>query len=167
MLRATMRLSKPVIAAGCLARPLVAARPLSRSMSTKIVATAFGPDREGVLADFSRAILGVGGTLGGSRAVTVSGTFSVSSVVFLPEDDHQKVAECSWALQTALPDFVTGVRPAITGSAPVVFGEVKLRAGKEYGVVALFAEHVSHPFWQSFACWAARHLHRLCTYGRR
>lgn len=116
--------------------------PPARDMSSKIVATAFGPDREGVLADFTRVVVGVGGTIGGSRAVQVSGTFCVSAVVFLPEEDSSLVADLSWALQSGLPNFVTGIRPAISGNPPTVFGKLEVKASHEYGLIAQVADHI-------------------------
>lgn len=139
--RAALRLRTPALQS---ARPLLAtsARPLARDMSTKIVATVFGQDREGVMADFSRVVLGVGGTIGGSRAITVSGTFNLSAVVFLPEEDTSLVADFSWALQTALPNYVTGIRPAVTGDPPKVFCRLDVESDNEYGLIAQIADHV-------------------------
>jgi len=139
--RAALRLRTPALQS---ARPLLAtsARPLARDMSTKIVATVFGQDREGVMADFSRVVLGVGGTIGGSRAITVSGTFNLSAVVFLPEEDTSLVADFSWALQTALPNYVTGIRPAVTGDPPKVFCRLDVESDNEYGLIAQIADHI-------------------------
>jgi len=125
------------------ARALAAARVLS----TKVVATATGPDRPDSLACFTRAVLGQGGQLGGSRAQTVSGTSCISAVVFLPEPKStaagvSSVTDLSWALQTNLQDYHVSIRPAKDTNPPVVFGRVKVSAADEMGTLAVIADHL-------------------------
>jgi len=115
---------------------------LSRGMASKIVATAIGPDRPGVLADFTKTVLGHGGTLGGSRAVVVSGTFSVSAVVFLPEEDSSLVAALDWSLKTMLKDYIIAMRPALDLNPPKVFARVEISRADEVGLITQLADHV-------------------------
>ena len=141
LLRRSALLRSPLLAAARRPLAVTMTRPIVRDMSTKIVATAFGPDREGVLTDFTRVVLGVGGTIGGSRAVTVSGTFTMSAVVFLPDEDHSLVAEFSNNLQTAMPNYVTGIRPA-KSERNMVFCKLDIKANKEYGLIAQISDHI-------------------------
>ena len=151
LLRRTALLRSPLLAAARRPLAVTMTRPIVRDMSTKIVATAFGPDREGVLADFTRVVLGVGGTIGGSRAVTVSGTFTMSAVVFLPDEDHSLVAEFSNNLQTAMPNYVTGIRPA-KSERNLVFCKLDIKANKEYGLIAQISDHIKS---RGFSCCCA------------
>ena len=133
----------PAIKLGSVAsmRP-ASALSLSRGMASKIVATAFGPDRPGVLAEFTKTVLGHGGTLGGSRAVVVSGSFSVSAVVFLPEEDSSLIAALDWSLKTSLKDYLVAIRPALDANPPSVFARIEVLAADEISLITQLADHV-------------------------
>ncbi|EOD14754.1 hypothetical protein EMIHUDRAFT_432610 [Emiliania huxleyi CCMP1516] len=98
----------------------------SRALS-KVVATITGPCNKEALSTFTRAIDGIGGCkLGGSRSMELSGTVSISSVVFVPEglDNHEAAAppRLSHALQCALPPrYVVSVQESGEGNAPQAF----------------------------------------------
>ena len=56
------------------------------------------PDRVGVMKEVTMTVLGNGGKICDTRAVTLDGTFSVTTTVELPEDS----CNLAWALQTKL-----------------------------------------------------------------
>jgi len=121
----------------------------TRAMSVKVVATATGPDRPDALTSFCRAVVGQGGTLGGSRSMAVSGTTCISSVVFLPDDQAatpeaaiEAVSKLTWSLQTNLQDFMVNVKPASFTTPPTIFARVKVSGANRMGILAELADHV-------------------------
>jgi len=118
---------------------------LARAMSTKIVATATGPAGEKALSSFTRTVLGQGGTLGGSRSMEVSGTVSISSVVYLPDAGSEgatAVAELTWALQTSLQGFLVSIRPADHTNPPTIFARVTVAGADRMGILSELADHL-------------------------
>jgi len=112
----------------------------SRALS-KVVATITGPCNKEALSTFTRAIDGIGGCkLGGSRSMELSGTVSISSVVFVPEglDNH----ELSHALQCALPPrYVVSVQESGEGNAPQAFARVTVTGAERMGILAELADY--------------------------
>jgi len=118
-------------------------------MSIKVVCTATGPDRPNALTDFTRAVMGQGGSLGGSRSMAVSGTTSISSVVFMPEEASssaesatETISKLNWALQTSMQDFLVNVRAAKETVPPIVFARVTVTGAERMGILAELADHV-------------------------
>ena len=86
-------------------------------------------------------ILGLGGKVTDTRAVTLDGTFSVSSTVELANDS----CNLAWALQTRLPDYLTVVRPESSPGSTTggVFGRVEVVNAKTAGAISQLTEHIA------------------------
>ena len=106
--------------------------------SSKIVACAVGPDKVGILSDFTKVVMGHGGKISASRASALDGTFSVSQTIELPGDS----AGLAWALQTKMPDFIVAIRPEGDAlAASTTFGRIEIAHAGSMGIVAQVTEH--------------------------
>jgi len=127
-----------------LLRRLRSSSPGCRALSTKIVATVTGPANKDALTNFTRTVAGQGAMLGGSRAMEVSGTVSIASVVYVDESADgaaDAVSGLQWALQSNLSGFIVSVRPALQSNPPSVFARVTVSGADRMGILAEMADH--------------------------
>ena len=114
-----------------------------RAMSTRVVAHVVGPDRVGILKEVTKVIGSVNANIGDTRASTVGGLFSVSTVLDMPGDS----AELSYKLQTALPEHITMLRPEsciLESTAPVgVFGKIEIVHAPSMGTISTITDHIA------------------------
>lgn len=112
-------------------------------MSVKIVATCTGPTHQAALSNFTRTVLGQGGSLGGSRSMEVAGTVSIAGVIFLDESKGAgAIADLQWALQSNMTGFVVSIRNApLVEQVPKVFGRVKISGANRMGILADLADY--------------------------
>ena len=116
-------------------------RRFARALSTKVVATVTGPSQQSALSTFTRTVLGQGARVGGSREMEVSGTVSIASVVYLPEDSAASTSALQWALQSNMNGFIVSIRPAAQTPPPTVFARVTVSGADRMGILAELADY--------------------------
>jgi len=116
----------------------------TRGMATKLIISVTGPANQMALSNFTRTIQGQGANLGGSRSMEVSGTVSISSVVFLKSggDQVNRTADLTWALQTSMQGYIVSARPALPVSACPAFARVTVTGAERMGILAELADHL-------------------------
>lgn len=124
-------------------RPEFATRGMA-TQATKLIVSITGPANQMALSNFTRTIQGQGANLGGSRSMEVSGTVSISSVVFLKSGDDQveRTAALTWALQTNMQGYIVSARPALPVSACPAFARVTVTGAERMGILAELADHL-------------------------
>eukprot|EP00871_Galdieria_phlegrea_P000185 jgi/Galph1/1167/GphlegSOOS_G5887.1 len=143
--------------------------PISRNSKATAVDTQFfvvsvtGPDRVGVVHDFSRALKNIYANVESSRMACLGGDFAMIVMISLQKKDSKAIQTC---LESALPGFQIHTRPASTvverhvspdtkeyelyvegpDSEGIVEAVTSVLARKGANIVELETETVSAPF---------------------
>ena len=78
----------------------------------ELVLNVSGPDRVGVVHDVARRVVGIGGNIGESQAITVKGTFIAAFAISV--DIRADPQEFCKEVTNALPDFAVSLQEAVT-----------------------------------------------------